>query len=97
MFALGALDDSERRDVDAHLDECLGCRVEAERLKETVAALLVGRDAVDDVWARILAGLRQRSPKGHLDSEGLERGHGAISASGGTGPSFDPRPRSRVW
>lgn len=38
-YALGAIDDEDRRRVAAHLDECPVCRLELEELRETAALL----------------------------------------------------------
>ncbi|GAC1606063.1 MAG: hypothetical protein NVS3B21_35760 [Acidimicrobiales bacterium] len=44
VYALGSVDDDERKAVDDHLPTCESCRSELDRHSEVVALLLAARD-----------------------------------------------------
>uniref|UniRef100_UPI00278C12DE zf-HC2 domain-containing protein n=1 Tax=Streptomyces venezuelae TaxID=54571 RepID=UPI00278C12DE len=63
-YALGALDDTERKDFDAHLRTCEACRQEAAEFRATTARLAaaVAQQPPPDAKARVMAaidGVRQ--------------------------------------
>lgn len=55
-YALRALDENERRDVEAHLGACEPCRAQAEPLEEVVHGLAAERDRLRRLWERIASG-----------------------------------------
>ena len=67
VYALDALDDDERQEVDDHLLTCPRCRAELAAHRE-VAALLGNRVgdapavAPDELWDRISASLQDEPP-----------------------------------
>lgn len=62
-YALDAVDDDERDEVERHLADCARCRAEVQEHRE-VAALLAhsGADAPDGVWDRIASALDAGAP-----------------------------------
>lgn len=61
-YALGALDEAEREQVDAHLRQCGACRTELARLVAAAEALNErNEEAPVELWERILARLRRRN------------------------------------
>ena len=77
-FALGTLGPEGRGEVERHLAWCAGCRKEAERLTEGVAAVAAALPAVDPppdlegrVVAAVSAGRRRRRPTGAVVAAAL--------------------------
>ncbi|MFF5503720.1 anti-sigma factor domain-containing protein [Streptomyces roseolus] len=67
-YALGALDDAERRDFDAHIETCEACRLEAAEFQATTARLAaaVAQPPPPGAKARVMAaidGVRQLPPR----------------------------------
>ncbi|MFI8327144.1 anti-sigma factor domain-containing protein [Streptomyces sp. NPDC085529] len=67
-YALGALDDTERKDFDAHLQTCEACRQEAAEFQATTALLAaaVAQPPPPAAKARVMAaidGVRQLPPR----------------------------------
>ncbi|GAA3092733.1 anti-sigma factor [Streptomyces roseofulvus] len=67
-YALGALDDTERKDFDAHLKTCEACRQEAAEFQATTARLAaaVAQPPPPEAKARVMAsidGVRQLPPR----------------------------------
>ncbi|MFJ8134221.1 anti-sigma factor [Streptomyces hydrogenans] len=67
-YALGALDDDERQDFDAHLQTCEACRQEAAEFQATTARLAaaVAQSPPPAAKARVMAavdGVRQLPPR----------------------------------
>jgi hypothetical protein len=62
-YALDAVDDDERAEIEAHLVDCARCRAEVNEHRE-VATLLAhsGADAPEGVWSRIAGALDQPPP-----------------------------------
>jgi hypothetical protein len=57
-YALNAVDDDERAQVEAHLAECPRCRAEVDQHREVAAHLaLSGAPAPDGLWDRIAEGM----------------------------------------
>lgn len=63
-YALDAVDDAERAEIESHLSVCARCRAEVEEHRE-VATLLAfrGGPAPDGVWQRIAGALDEAPPK----------------------------------
>ncbi|MGW0117988.1 anti-sigma factor [Streptomyces sp. NPDC003327] len=67
-YALGALDDAERKDFDAHLQTCETCRQEAAEFRATTARLAaaVAQSPPPAIKAQVMAaieGVRQLPPR----------------------------------
>lgn len=61
-YALGALDDRERGDVDAHLATCRSCAAEVDAYRSALVAYAAAADAeAPDVRARIVARARREA------------------------------------
>jgi hypothetical protein len=67
-YALNAVEDPERAQVERHLERCPRCRAEVADHRE-VAALLAngGADAPEGVWQRITDALEESPPPMRLD------------------------------
>lgn len=62
-YALNALDDDERRDMEAHLSSCRSCSEELGEHLETLASLTEDDDeAPAGVWQRIAGSLEEAPP-----------------------------------
>ncbi len=62
-YALDAVDDDERVEIEAHLGICPRCRAEVEGHREAASLLAFGgTTAPEGVWARITASLEQPPP-----------------------------------
>jgi anti-sigma factor RsiW len=64
-YALDALDDDERREFEAHLDDCAECRAELAELSGTVGALAYAAEGPappDELRNRILVAAREEGP-----------------------------------
>lgn len=59
-YVLGAVEESERREISDHLQKCNSCRRELERLREALALLPEPPRPSDDLWRRIVAEVRRR-------------------------------------
>lgn len=60
-FAVGALEEGETADVEAHIQQCSVCASELRKLQEAVAFLSERLERPpDDVWERILRQIRRR-------------------------------------
>jgi anti-sigma-K factor RskA len=54
VYALNAVDGEERRELDAHIEECLRCSSELDALREAASAMGdVGEPASPEIWQRI--------------------------------------------
>ncbi|MGW2303169.1 anti-sigma factor [Streptomyces sp. NPDC001809] len=67
-YALGALDDAERRDFEAHLQRCEACRQEAAEFQETTARLASAVSLTPPAAAKVqvmaaIEGVRQLPPR----------------------------------
>src|SRR5487761_2676915 len=71
-FALDAVDDSEREEVEAHLLVCPRCRAEVAAHRE-VAALLAngGSVAPEQLWSKIAGEIAPSVPHLSIDADGL--------------------------
>jgi hypothetical protein len=62
-YALDAVDDDERRTVEAHLATCPRCRAEVDQHREVAARLAEpGAPAPDGVWDRIATSIEEAEP-----------------------------------
>jgi anti-sigma-K factor RskA len=89
IYALGALDDDERRQIEAHLAE--GCRVCAERIRETSEAVTI-----------LARALHQEAPPAALRTrlmEAIDADEDAFETEGGAedGPPIRRAPRWAWW
>lgn len=63
VYALNALDDDERRQVESHLAECPRCRAEVDAHREVASRLgQSGARAPDGVWERIAEHIEAAPP-----------------------------------
>ncbi len=64
VYALDAVDGSERDVVEAHLLECPRCAAEVSEHRETAAMLAhTGAPAPEGIWNKIVAGLEEEPPE----------------------------------
>ena len=73
-YALGALEDDERANVETHLDGCAACRNEVERLTAAVDALaesVVPVAPPPDVRRRLMARIaaERQAPSAHTTAD----------------------------
>jgi anti-sigma factor RsiW len=73
-YALGAVDQAERADLDAHLADCRSCRRELAQLREAAGMLPSVPRPPDELWQRIVDDVRaleeaQREDGGGGDSD----------------------------
>lgn len=54
-YALDAVDQAERQQVEAHLEGCAACRRELARLREAADMLPSASPPPEDLWKRIVA------------------------------------------
>ena len=74
-YALDAVEELERRDIEAHLATCPRCRAEVAEHLETAAMLAsVGERAPDGVWDEISERLDERPPVIDLEAARTDRG-----------------------
>jgi Anti-sigma-K factor rskA/Putative zinc-finger len=66
-YALDAVPEDERRDLEAHLAECPRCRAEVAEHRDTAALLAGGAPAPDGLWDRIAAALDEPPPALELE------------------------------
>ncbi len=63
VYALDAVDDDERRLVDAHLETCPRCAAEVAEHREVAASMAyTGAPAPEGIWTRIVASLEEPPP-----------------------------------
>ena len=92
-YALDALDEAERAEVEAHLEECEDCRRDLREFRET-AARLGGAEAVgppEGLWEKVraeAARTRQLPPKAAGDAQAEA---GPVSGAGGDASGGDDR------
>ncbi len=69
-YALDAVDDDERRAVEAHLPECPRCTAEVTDHREVAAMMAFsGAPAPEGVWSKIVDSLEETPPALHLPSQ----------------------------
>jgi anti-sigma-K factor RskA len=74
LYALDALAESERVDVDAHLDSCPVCVEYLGRYLLAVASLTADQAAPRHVWERIVASIEAQSAPSDRPAELIDRG-----------------------
>ena len=86
-YALDAVEDEERAEVQAHLTTCARCRAEVQEHLE-VASLLAheGADAPTGLWQRISGSLEEAQPGLRL-----------VPAESASAPAPGPQARPRRW
>lgn len=57
-YALDAVDQAERQQVEAHLEDCAACRRELARLREAADMLPSPSRPPEELWKRIVAEVR---------------------------------------
>ncbi len=67
LHALDALEDEERRQVDAHLEMCDVCSAELDRHRSVTSTLAPDTPAPEHVWARIEAGIDEDQTSNIVD------------------------------
>ncbi len=78
-YALGAVDQAEREQVEAHLAGCAACRQELARLQEAADMLPPASRPPEELWKRIVAEV-QAAEDEQRDKEEYGYGH----TTGGT-------------
>lgn len=72
-YALGAVDQTERGQIEAHLQGCSGCRRELAQLREAAGTLPSPPRPSDELWKRIVAAVRATEEQEQAERE---LGHG---------------------
>ncbi len=74
-YALGAVDEEEAAEIEAHLALCASCREEVANLAETASALVEPTEAPPaDVWERVSRAIRnplRKRPPQKLHNDGF--------------------------